>query len=178
MTVTGLLGSARALAATQQTTARLLVYAQPPPHGEKAKYLRYIQIVRLEDEGDDDWTGVGPPVMLPAGVCIVPPDMGPHLLSVGVSWTRNGSPALLSRMAQVSAQMVDGRSSGPVFYVEFTPDGRPNSENSSTSSPQIVVAPAITGASGLPAFDNPAATRGVLVRRTGSFANIGDLSGF
>ena len=64
-TVASLVGATRAQAALHQTTARLLVYASQPPGGDADKYLRYLQVVRLEG---GNWVATGNAVTLPSPV--------------------------------------------------------------------------------------------------------------
>ena len=52
-----LVGATRAQAALHGSTARLLVYASPPPGGEADKYLRYLQVVRDVSAGSTQSTG-------------------------------------------------------------------------------------------------------------------------
>src|SRR5581483_3503981 len=91
--VEGLVSSARAQAALNQTRARLLVYAQQPPNGDANKYLRYLQVVREEPASSNTWVATGDAVILPAPVCVVPPAPVPAThLNTGVTWLTGTSP--------------------------------------------------------------------------------------
>lgn len=186
-TLVGLVGAARAEAALHQTSARLLVYASPPPGGDADKYLRYLQVVRLEGT---TWIAAGNAVILPAPICVVPPSPVPtsHLRS-GVTWDNNlatGPVSTLSRQTgftvrgqgtAVAGQTFGGTGGGIVYYLQFEPDGTVSS-NPTTNATKLAVTTAVLANNALPQFNNASAVRGLFVRKTGAVSVVNDATGF
>lgn len=178
-------GAARAQAALHQTNARLIVHAQPPPAGDAAKYLRFLQVVREEPFGSDAYVAAGDPVALPASVCVVPfPSMPADHLLPGVIWLENPPPVStltaqdgFSCRAQVGAgpRYFGGPGSGRVLYLQFGPDG---TLVSPTSGAKVMVATAALQPSQVPKFNNTHGVRGVVLRRSGAVASIDEATGF
>ncbi len=183
-TLQSLVAATRAQAALHQTTARLLVYAATPPAGDGDKYLRYLQVVREEPFGSGTWTAAGPATLLPAGVFLVPPSN--IQTTNGTSWntsTTNGPISLFASRSAV-AMTVDGQPFGGTsgrlaFYIEFTPEGRVGASFvSATSPPKLALATATPSLTAPPAFNNPAAVRGLLIRFGGAVTRVNDANSF
>jgi prepilin-type N-terminal cleavage/methylation domain-containing protein len=183
-TIQSLVGSTRAQAALHQTTARLLVYAAPPPAGDADKYLHYLQVVREEPFGSGTWTASGPAVTLPAGIFIVPP--ANVQTTGGIAWNTNtiSGPISLfvSRTAiamTVDQQPFGGTTGRLAYYIEFTSDGRPTpSFVGATSPPKLAVATATPSITAAPAFNNTSAVRGLLLRASGAITRVNDANSF
>jgi hypothetical protein len=190
--VSSMVGAARAQAALHQTSARLIVYAQQPTTSQDLRYLRALQVLRLETapNGTTTWVAAGDPVNLPLPICVVPPAPVPttHLRS-GVTWNNNvatGPTSVLTiatgfnyrgQTGAVATQFFGSQgASGRIFYLQFEPDGTVSS-NTSTNPTKIVVTTAVLGAT-LPAFDNANTVRGVFVRKSGSVALVNDATAF
>ncbi len=188
----GLVGLARAQAALNQTNARLLVYAQLPPAGDAAKYLRYLQVVRQETtaQGATVWVGVGAPVVLPAPICVVPPSVLATHLNTGVVWNNNVatgpvsvfSPTILSNFnirGQVGGQnqIFGGVGGGRAYYLEFDPTGAITT-NATTNPTKIALTTAVLAASAVPRFNNASAVRGLFVRKSGAISFVNEATGF
>jgi prepilin-type N-terminal cleavage/methylation domain-containing protein len=191
--VGGLIGSARAQAALNQTNARLIVYAQMPPSGDAAKYLRTLQVVRLETlaNGRTVWVAAGDPVTLPAPICVVPTAPVPtnHLgLPSGQTWNNNVQTGPVSTFTTLTGFNYRGQSnsgnqffglngqSGRIFYLEFAPDGTIASPN--TTPIKIALATATLSGSSFPLFNNAFRVRGLFIRRTGAISFVDDATGF
>ena len=181
-TIQSLVGSTRAQAALHQTTARLLIYAAPPPAGDADKYLHFIQVVREEPFGSGTWTASGPAVTLPTGVFIVPP--ANVQTTGGIAWNTNtiSGPISLfvSRTAiamTVDQQPFGGTTGRLAFYLEFTPDGRPT-PSFATTPPKLAVATATPSITAAPAFNNTSAVRGLLLRASGAITRVNDANSF
>jgi type II secretory pathway pseudopilin PulG len=189
----GLVGATRAQAALHQTNARLIIYAQLPPTGDAAKYLRALQVVRQETlaNGNTVWVAAGDPVSLPAPVCVVPPGMVPRdHLNTGVTWNNNAATGPVSTLLSVNAFNYRGQStgttnqffgaqnqSGRVHYLEFAADGSVSSNTSGTPT-KIAISTAVIGGNVLPKFNNPNGVRGLFVRKTGAVSLVDDATGF
>lgn len=176
-TVAGLVGTARAQAAVNQTEARVVIYAVRPPSGDPEKYLRLLQVFVANPSGSRTWAAVGAPVYLPRGVYVVPTTTT-GLLATGVVWPSNPQPVSKPLGTDIApTQAVGNPFSGAntVFYVEFQADGsvRP----AATPYTQIALATA-TVTNNLPAFNNAGAVRGVLIRPTGAVTYVNDAVSF
>jgi len=171
-TLAALVAAARAEEASQQTEARLLIYATPPPSGDPEKFLRLLQVFRSEPAGSGNWEPAGSPVFLPRGIFLVPPSTA-GLLASGVVWPANPAPVSTvdsdTNPRQPAGAAFDGAST--VYYVEFTPDGAP-AQSRGAAYATLAVSTAAT-VNGLPQFNNPGAIRGLLLRSSGAigFAN-------
>lgn len=191
----GLVGSARAQAALHQTNARLLVYAQLPPTGDAAKYLRYLQVVREETDprGATIWVAAGDPVTLPAPICVVPPTIpGNHLdLPAGQTWNTNAatgavsvfSPTILTGFnlrGQASAPVAvlfGGTGGGRAYYLEFDATGAITT-NATNNPTKIALATAVISSAAVPRFNNASGVRGLTVRKSGAISLVNDATGF
>ncbi|MEY4940031.1 MAG: hypothetical protein RIQ93_1766 [Verrucomicrobiota bacterium] len=181
-----LVGATRAQAALHATTARLLIYAAPPPGGDAGKYLRYFQVVRdVATTGTTQtWSAAGLPVQLPAGVFVVP--SSGFTTTGGVTW--NTTPAtgpislFVNRAAVrlvVDGQPFGGATGGLAFYIEFTADGRATpSFVGATTAPKLVVSTAESSVNAAPRFNNANAVRGVLLRLSGAITRANDANSF
>ena len=177
-TLGSLVGQARAQAAVNQTEARLLVYAVRPPSGDVEKYLRLLQVFIASPQGSSTWVPVGSPVYLPRGTYFVPTTTT-GLLASGVAWPTNPAPVSTpigtgTNPGQPTGTAFNG--AGTVFYVEFKADGSLNP----AANPYIKLA-VTTGALGtnnLPAFNNAAAVRGILIRPNGAVSYVNEATGF
>ena len=197
--VSSLVGATRAQAALHQTTARLLVYAQQPPAGDASKYLRLLQVARLETtpQGVSIWVAAGDPVLLPLPICVVPPSpVAANHLNTGVVWNNNAAtgpvsifaPQILSNFMlngqstvgggrPVPGQLFGGTGGGRAYYLEFGPDGTVTS-NTSNSPTKIALATAVLAPATLPRFNNAYGVRGLFVRKSGAISLVNDSTGF
>lgn len=181
-----LVGATRAQAALHGGTARLLVYASPPPGGDADKYLRYLQVVRDVSTGSNQpaWASAGLPVTLPTGVFIVPP--AGVTTTGGFAWNLNPATGPISLFVNrtatrliVDGQPFGGPTGGLAFYVEYAPDGRVTpSFVGSASSPKLAVSTAEASANAVPRFNNANAVRGVLLRASGAASPVNDVNSF
>jgi len=186
-----LVGAARAQAALHQTRARLLVYAQPPPGGNAAKYLRYLQVVREETDarGQMIWVSAGDPLTLPAPICVVPPAPIPTThLNTGVTWNNNIANGPVSVLTAESAfnirgqinganQLFGGTGGGRVYYLQFDATGAVTS-NLSANPTKIALTTAVLSAAAVPRFNNANGVRGLLIRKTGAISLVNEATGF
>ncbi len=183
--VASLVGATRAQAALHQTNARLLVYAQLPPTGDASKYLRYLQVARLDTDGRT-WVAAGDPVLLPLPICVVPPApvVATHL-NAGVTWNNNAltgptsifAPQILANFSlngqsagpgrPAAGQLFGGTGGGRAYYLEFGPDGNVTS-NASNNPTKIALATAVIQAGTIPKFNNAFGVRGLFVRKSGA----------
>lgn len=192
--VSSLVGATRAQAALHQTNARLIVYAQMPPSGDAAKYLRSLQVLRQETlpTGASVWVAVGDPVNLPTPVCVVPPSPVPanHLRS-GVIWNNNVAMGPVSTLTaatgfnyrgQVTATAsqffgVQGQN-GRILYLEIDQTGAVVSPAPSANPVKIAVSTAVLSGNALPLFNNASGVRGLIVRRSGAVSLVDTSTGF
>lgn len=192
--VSSLVGATRAQAALHQTTARLLVYAQQPPAGDANKYLRFLQVVRLDADGRT-WVAAGDPVLLPLPVCVVPPSpVAANHLNTGVTWNNNAATGPVSVFAPLiltnftisgqspgtgrpAGQLFGGTGGGRAYYLEFGPDGTVTS-NASGSPTKIALATAVLAPAAVPRFNNASGVRGLFVRKSGAISLVDDSTGF
>ncbi len=188
--VASLVGAARAQAALHQTTARLIIYATPPATGDWTKYLRSLQVVRLDTlpSGATNWVAVGEPLTLPAPICVVPRSPVPaNHLNTGVTWNNNAATGPISTFTQAGGFSYRGQNdtraptqffgeqgrSGTVLYLEFSPEG------AVTPNPaKIALATAVVAAGAPPRFNNASGVRGLHVRRSGAISLVNDATGF
>ena len=191
----GMVGSARAQAALHQTSARVLIYASLPPSGDAGKYLRYIQVARLEGTA---WVAAGDPVTLPAPICVVPPSPVPAThLRTGVTWVNTPATGPVSTLSQqrnfsvsgqsaaantpggrpAPGQLFGGTGGGTVYYLEFAADGTVSS-NITGNPTKIAIATAVLGPAAIPQFNNASGVRGLFVRKTGAVSLVNDATGF
>ncbi len=191
--VTGMVGATRAQAALHQTTARLIVYAQLPPSGDAAKYLRALQVVRLDTlaNGRTAWVAAGDPVTLPTPICVVPPSPVPrNHLGTGVTWNNNAAIGPVSTLltetgfsyrgqTNATAAQFFGRQgqSGRIYYLAFGPDGTVAS-NTSGNPTKIALTTAVLSGNAPPQFNNASTVRGLFVRRSGSISTVDSATGF
>lgn len=181
-----LVGATRAQAALHGSTARLLVYASPPPGGDADKYLRYLQVVRDGSPGSNSaaWISAGLPVTLPPGVFVVPP--AGVTTTGGLTWNLNTATGPISLFVNrtatrlsVDGQPFGGPNGGLAFYLEYAPDGRVTpSFVGSASPPKLAVSTAEASANAAPRFNNANAVRGVLLRVSGGISPINDVNSF
>ena len=183
-TVAALVDSARAQATLHQTPVRLLIYASPPPNGNSEKYLRYLQVVRLENTA---WVAAGEPVVLPAPICIVPPSAVPTV--AGVVWPNNPATAPVSSFPAVPltafsvrgqsaapARLFGGAGGGVAYYLQFEADG---AVATTTANPtKIALSSAVIAPALPPQFNNPRAVRGLVIRKSGAVTLVNDATGF
>ena len=177
-----LVGSARAQAAVNQTEARVVIYATRPPSGDSDKYLRVLQVFRNEPFGSATWIGVGMPVYLPRGVYLVPTPIA-GLLASGVTWPTNPAP-----LSTLNSGFVLNSTSAPpgtvfngatLFWIGYNADGTINVTLGTQPYAKLVVATGVLSSSNLPAFNNPGAVRGVLIRLgTGAITYVNDAQSF
>ena len=180
-TVATLVGTARAQAAVHQTEALVAVYGTRPPAGDAEKFLRLLQVFRNDTPtaATPTWVAVGNPVLLPAGICVVPPNTS-GLLAAGVIWPSN--PPLTSTLgaatglAQPTGTPFGGAATA--FTLQFNPDGTiPLLEQQRVAYARLVVATAAL-ANNLPQFNNAGAVRGLLIRPTGAVTFVNEAVGF
>ena len=193
--VSGLLSTARVQAALNQTTTRLIVYAQQPPatNADSNKYLRSLQIVRQDTlaNGTTAWVAVGDPVTLPAPICVVPaaPVPSNHLRS-GVTWNNNVATGPVSTLTVGTGFTYRGQAtatanqffgvqgqSGRILYLEFAADGTVAS-NATGNPTKIALTTAVLGINALPQFNNATGVRGLFVRKSGAVSLVNDATGF
>ncbi len=178
--VASLAGTARAQAAVTQAEARVVVYAARPPSGDAEKYLRVLQVFRNEPAGSSAWVAVGTPVYLPRGVYLVPPSTA-GLLAPGVTWATNPAPlsTLNSGFTLPAAAAPVGTpfNGATLFWLGYNPDGSVNAGTAAQPYAKLVVATA-TVANNLPAFNNPGAVRGVVIRPSGAVMFVNDAASF
>ncbi len=191
--VSGLVASARAQAALHQTNARLIIYANQPPaaNADANKYLRTLQVVRLEGS---TWVATGDPVTLPASICVVPASPVPttHLRS-GVTWNNNTATGPVSTLNTATGFSMIGQSvlpggrsnaqyfgvsgSGRVLYLEFDGTGAVVS-NTSANPTKIALTTAVLAPNALPQFNNANGVRGLLIRKSGGISFVNDATSF
>lgn len=194
-TLSGLVGSARAQAALNQTNARLVIYAQMPPTGDLAKYLRTLQIVREEPFGSNAWYAVGDPVTLPTPICVVPnsPVPADHLNTGVPAWnntiatgpvsvmTLSNSFNYFSRLGGTQRQFFGTPGgTGRVFYLGFGPDGTVN-DPLNASVIKVALTTAVLNPTVQPArpkFNNPSGVRGLFIRKSGAISFVNDATSF
>jgi type II secretory pathway pseudopilin PulG len=174
-----LVGSARAQAALNQTEARLIIYAARPPSGDADKYLRLLQVFIANTPGSASttWQPVGSPVYLPRGVYVVPGATA-GLLATGIVWPTNPAPVSKTLGTATAPTTVAGApftGATTTFYLEFQPDG--SIKPASAPYTQIAVATAAL-TNNLPAFNNPGAVRGVIIRPNGAVTFVNDATSF
>jgi len=190
-----LVGATRAQAALHQTTARLIVYAQLPPSGDSNKYLRSLQVVRLETlaNGSTGWVAAGNFVTLPAPICVVPAGQVPrdHLqLPTGQNWNNNLATGPVTTMLTQTGFNYRGQSggttsqffgvqgqSGRIHYLEFAPDGTVTATLPGAPV-KIALATAILRGNAVPLFNNASGVRGLFVRKSGAVALVDEATGF
>lgn len=175
--IAGLVGTARAQAAVNQTEARVVIYAARPPAGDTEKYLRLLQVFVANPAGSKTWSAVGAPVYLPRGVYVVPTSTT-GLLATGVLWPANPQPVSKPLGTDVAPTQIAGApfaGASTVYYVEFQSDG--SLKPAVPPYTQIAVSTA-TVANNLPAFNNPGSVRGVLIRPTGAVTYVNDAVSF
>lgn len=181
-TLATMVGTARAQAAVHQTETILAIYGTVPSTTTNADYyLRLVQVFRNNTPGvtPEQWVPVGNPVILPTGVCVVPPSTA-GLLATGVTW-----PATPPRVSTLGGpvglrQTSTGTAFGgaaTAYVVNFTPQGTITQVGTSTHS-RLVVAAAMTGTTNRPAFYDASAVRGLLLRPTGAVTFVNDVNGF
>ncbi|MBI5768968.1 MAG: hypothetical protein HZA93_14325 [Verrucomicrobia bacterium] len=192
--LSGAVSAARAQAALNQTNARLLIYAQMPPTGDLAKYLRMLQVVRETDPGRNDWFAVGEPIMLPTPICVVPTSPVPtDHLNTGVTWNNTAATGPVSAMMSLASTNYVGRqggnvrqffgtqgTSGRVFYLTFSPDGTV-SEPSNAPVIKIALTTAVLNPTVQPArpkFNNREGVRGLFIRKSGAISFVNDATSF
>lgn len=183
----GLVGTARAQAALHQTRARLVVYAQMPPQGDAAKYLRTLIVLREDPSDSGRYVATGDPVTLPAPICVVPPAPVPtNHLRTGVTWNNNAATGPVSTFTVLTGFSYRGQTSattgqffgqqgtsGRVLYLEFQPDG-----TLASNMTKIALTTAILGGNILPQFDNANTVRGLFVRKSGAVSLVHEATGF
>jgi general secretion pathway protein H len=185
-TLATMVGTARAQAAVNQTEAILAIFGTRPPADTSGNFLRMMQVFRNNSPGAarPDWLPVGNPVVLPPGVYVVPPSVS-GLLASGVVWP--GNPPLLSgpfdSSSPVGLRQVTGTPFGgsvTAYTLQFNADGTLFSlEQSGTAQyVRLVVATASLSAQNVPQFNNAAAARGLLVRRTGAVTFVNEAAAF
>jgi hypothetical protein len=197
--VEGVVTSARAQAALNQTNARVIVYGNQPPatNADAAKYLRLLQVVRQETVGNATvWVAAGDPVLLPSPICVVPPSPVPanHLRS-GVTWNNNTATGPVSTLTiatgfnylgqspgtgrAAAAQYFGASGSGRILYLEFDPTGAIVSPSTTTfPTIKIAVTTAVLGGNALPQFNNASGVRGLMIRRSGAVSPVNDATSF
>lgn len=173
-TIQSLCGAARAQAAMYQTEARIVAYAEPPPTGDREKYLRLLLVYRAEPAGSETWIATGAPLYLPRGIYVLPENLD-GLIAADAAWPSN--PGLHSTWRVVDAPREEG---GAAFAgatralaLEFNPDGSPRVEDEVEM--RILVGTAREEGAGLK-FDHATAIRGVSIRRSGALGVIDDPS--
>ena len=193
--LSGMVETARAQAALHQTRARLIVYAQQPPaaNADAAKYLRALQVVRLDtlQNGRTVWVAAGDPVTLPTPICVVPPSPVPRThLGTGVTWNNNAATGPVSTLltatgfsyrGQTNANAtqyfgISGRN-GRIYYLEFAPDGTVSS-NLTGNPTKIALTTAVLRGNALPSFNSAFSVRGLFVRRSGAISLVDSATGF
>jgi prepilin-type N-terminal cleavage/methylation domain-containing protein len=167
-----MLGGTRAQAVLHQTSARLLIYATPPPLGDAEKYLRCLQIAREEPPGSDQWIAGSDAAYLPRGIFIVPPAVPDTHLASGIIWPA-GQFAPVSTLASPTGFVLGGRSFGDAYCVAYEPDGRADPDIS-----KLALATAHISHGAVPRFDNPSAVRGVRLRPAGSIGLVNTADDF
>ena len=180
-TVATLVGTARAQAAVHQTEALLAIVSTRPPVGA-GKFLQLLQVFRNDTPtaNSPTWVPVGAPVLLPTGVCVVPPSTS-GLLAAGVTWPSN--PPQVSTLEELGNL---GQPTGTpfgggvtVFALQFNPDGTiPLLDKQRQQYARLVVGTTAQSASGLPQFNNKDAVRGLLIRPTGAITFVNEALGF
>jgi prepilin-type N-terminal cleavage/methylation domain-containing protein len=178
--VAGLVDTARAEAAVNQTEARLVIYGSRPPTGDSGKFLRVLQVFRNEPSGSAAWVGVGNPVYLPRGVYVVPPSTA-GLLAAGVAWPANPAPlsTLTANFTLNAAAAPPGTAfnGAALFWIGYHADGSLSATLGAQPYGKLAVATA-TLTNSLPAFTNSGAVRGVLIRPNGAVLRVNDVASF
>jgi prepilin-type N-terminal cleavage/methylation domain-containing protein len=167
-----LLAASRMQAVSNQVPVRLLVWASPPPEGDREQYLRYLRIVRPDPADEGEWIALDEPVYLPRGVYFVPPTVPVTHLGPGVNWPA-GPHAAVSTVLGPAAIALNGRSIPAAYYLEYGPDGQVDRRVT-----KLVLATARPSPDSLPRFDNPAAVRGVRLGPAGSMFPVENPAGF
>lgn len=191
--LSGLVTSTRSQAALHQTNARLIVYATVPSGtvGDANKYLRMLQVVRLEGS---NWVAVGGPVTLPGSICVVPVSPVPAThLATGVTWNNNATTGPVSTLStatgfstigqsvvaggRTTAQYFGTTGSGRIFYLEFDSTGTVVS-NLTSNPTRIALTTAVTEPSVPPKFNNANRVRGLFIRKSGAISLVNDATSF
>ena len=163
--VLALMQSARAEAISRQLPTRILIPATPPSalESESERYLRQFEIARREDGDVDAWKSEGPPLLLPSGVFLVPPEVPASYLVSGVVWpTGEAAPMSIVGVSDAAAPSPGGSARPACYNVEFEPDG-----TASPTGARLVVGAARQSHGLLPHFENPRATGGAGVTAAG-----------
>lgn len=160
-TLAGLCDAARGGAILHGVNVRLLVADDPagPEDG-----LRYLQVVREDPEHPGCWLSCGAGIRLPKWVYVVPPP--PAVLPGGVDWPSSHRSTALS--ATAAPLTIDGVVAGRFRHVQFTDRG--------TTGGGTILLTIARPTAALPAFDRPDLVRGVLLRPTGMFTALNEVS--
>lgn len=178
-TLAGLVATARAQAAVKQKDTLVLIYGTRPPIGDVEKYLRYIRIVIAPDSSPTTsttiWEPIGSPVLLPNGVCVVPPSTT-GLLASGVIWPTNPAPVSAFNNPIASKKIIlnepANNAADTYFELKITPDGVVT-----PVAAKLAVA-TTTVSNGLPQFTNAGAVRGLAFRASGAVTRVNEPGSF
>lgn len=171
--VNSVLSSARGQAALKQGYAKIIVQADK----DKDNFLRLIRVVTSPDNlTSSTWTQVGPDVILPTGVYVVPNGTvaGVTPAGTGRRSTFFGPPAAVSGITDVSSSWLSS-----VYVINSLGMLVATSSNVAVTNPgNIVLGPGHgSGPAGV-ALDNYEALRGVVVSRYGIANLVNDAASF
>jgi prepilin-type N-terminal cleavage/methylation domain-containing protein len=178
-TLAALVATARAQAAVKQKETLILIYGTRPPNGDVGKYLRYIRVVIAPDSAvttaTTRWEPIGTPVLLPSGVCVVPPSTS-GLLATGVIWPTNPAPVSsfinLTASRKIILNEPAASAADTYFELKITPEGI-----ISPAAAKLAVA-TTTVTNGLPQFTNAGAVRGLAFRTSGAVTRVNEPGSF
>lgn len=184
-TLAALVATARSQAVVNQTEAILAISAV---RGDAAgTYLRLCQVFIASPAGSPNLVAVGSPVLLPAGIYIVPPTTT-GLTAAGVIWPTN--PAPVSNFAAAARFPPAGQTPGNQTFSAGTPFNlvtqahqiQFNSDGSILNAPAPYLKIALTtgglSTTNLPAFNNQFAVRGLILRPSGALSYVNEAAGF
>eukprot|EP01012_Entosiphon_sulcatum_P053946 TRINITY_DN74348_c0_g1_i1.p2 TRINITY_DN74348_c0_g1~~TRINITY_DN74348_c0_g1_i1.p2 ORF type:complete len:157 (+),score=8.60 TRINITY_DN74348_c0_g1_i1:192-662(+) len=156
-----------------------MIHATRPPTGDPSKYLSLLQVFVASPQGSTTWVPVGSPVYLPRGVYFVPPSTNGLLPPGGAPWLTNPPPLSTPIGTGGNPNQPTGTAFfgvSTVYFIEFKADGSLNP--AANPYTRLVVTTGALGTNNLPAFNNPYAVRGVLIRPNGAISYVNEATGF
>jgi prepilin-type N-terminal cleavage/methylation domain-containing protein len=153
--------------------ARWVVHGEAPPSGDTNLYLRAMSVLREDPINAGHFIAVSEQVMLPAGICVVPPaPLAASDIAPGLTWDESvASNIMTTSMSYRGHAEADGpeiyfgtAGSGRIFYLEFDAAGHLIAPADGAT---IALASVVSRIGGTPAFSNPHAVRLTRVRPNG-----------
>lgn len=170
--ITSALSVARAQAAIAQSSASLVIQADPNDPG----FLRSIRVVVQRSTSPLVYEQLGSEVLLPEGVYVVPPTVvatGVTFSAPGGSWSNNMRSTMLnSSVVDFSGSPSLGANASRLYQSAIiTPLG-------ASTGGKLIVAPARRRGPDAIEMDNPDAARGLIVSRYGVATIVNDANSF